>query len=785
MNIEDLRRRAAILEAVRLDLSKWRIGESVPFNERPVVAVDWSEIFCYIFCQPPQEDGTADDFAAHYAGLNYLFFGLPCRLVLLPPYEMEMKYALENLKTQALAVPLTADFGKKYPELLSALDNLGKKYASFDAIVKNRKADWSALDELPDDAWELLETVLKDYLPRIYLDVQERTSDATQALRLVRSAKDDGNLRLQLLSRMNAISLEACNGAVGGWDDWSAEMDLQRPKLERQNRADAMALAYLQAIHQAFYWHGIPVFFASRSLSMLDIMENHAGEFEPYFRSDVDTTNAIRSSWRPWDYFAELGYYCSKRSVTGTGGAVGDEIRVELTQRRGKLNQRIATFGRERHGEGHVDASETFYGWETLRGSFDLEGMGDQDHWRKIKKPKESRLANLLRSVLSANDWGAFLEKRGKLANDILKEIDEILDTMPSDVAVWANSELDPGGRQTIATLTQIVVNHLDLPNLFAGSLRASLDSDDSALADEIISTLKGITNPSSNERTISVHKLLITINEREAKGKINLPSRDWLTGTALFFSNLLAESLSYLSSWVEAQTAQSSPNLDLATRALCAEASRQRVRDYEIAMRFLLGVPNAKAAGLNESEVLVWHCLKAQLLTDWMEPCGESFQVFPKISGEGGEEEVVGPMAIHLGLFLAREAGSHGALKVRAANILLYLAARFIPEDVRSFSAEERERKLGWLKVRKDTFQDIELWFREVATSELQASYFLTLGYYNIKMYLYSGERYREGDGLNYLRDAEHRAARKSDRKLERRLAELFKWFKFRKETT
>src|SRR4051794_3206507 len=109
MSVADLQRRHATLEAVHRDLPRWNLGReenAVPFERRPVIAVDWSEIFCFITREPPKEDYGADSFPAHYAGLNYLLYTLPCRLVLLPPYALEMTSFFETIKTQALSMRL-------------------------------------------------------------------------------------------------------------------------------------------------------------------------------------------------------------------------------------------------------------------------------------------------------------------------------------------------------------------------------------------------------------------------------------------------------------------------------------------------------------------------------------------------------------------------------------------------------------------------------------------------------------------------------------------------------
>ena len=239
------------------------------------------------------------------------------------------------------------------------------------------------MERLPEGAWNFLEEVLTDHLPSIFFDVQEQTVKAMTALKLLLGANDSGRKRIQMLPGLNVDSDAVSREAGRGWEEWAAEMDRQRPEGGRRNRADSLALSYLQTLHQAFYWRDVPVYFASRSVSMLRIMEDHAGEFEPYAQTDRDLTRAIQSSWRRWEYFAELGYYSSNFTTTD-GQNLAENVGVvgrDLIDRKAKLEQRIAHA--KEAGQSRIGIVEKFSDWETLRGSFDLDGMGDQDHWSR------------------------------------------------------------------------------------------------------------------------------------------------------------------------------------------------------------------------------------------------------------------------------------------------------------------------------------------------------------------------------------------------------------------
>jgi hypothetical protein len=770
--LDDLKKRQATLEAVRLDLGKWDFRSCAPFEMRPIVVVDWSEIFSYITYQPPTEDGSADVFAMHYAGLNYLLFCLPCRLVLLPPYAVEMRHAIELLKTQALAARLTGDLGDKYSSLVGELKRLSND-RKFMAILEG---DWSAVEELPDDAWGFLDRLLQESLPSIYLDLQERTATAMRSLKLLLRATELGNRRLQSLSGLKGPGTATLHGRVVVWEDWCTEMDIQRPRLERQNRADALALAYLQAMHQTLYWENVPVFLASRSLAMLHIMENHAGEFEPFPRNDKEFRYLLKSSWRPWEYFAELGYY-SKRSMTAAGSAlIASEMNLDLVKRIARLDQNIASFRPERFADNARAVAESFYDWATLRGSFDLDGMGNQEHWARIKKPRETQLVDLVRSILAAKDWRAFVERRGALATEMLKDISEILEAIPLEATLSATPEPLVESQPPFTSLTDILVEHLSLADLFRQFLDRSQAVQDS-LAGEILELLKGITSLSSAQGSDSANRMLALLDQPAMKEAECQGSRDWLAGIALFFRSLFSESLSYLSAWVEAHSSSAWPALELATRALCAESYRQRDRDYDIGIRLLSEMRSETANAMSDGQRLVWHCFKGQLLINWLEVCKENFEVFPKPGGRSGELDVLLPMVKCMDNALSPSSEIPRPLKVRAANILLYLAGRYIPENARTFTNADRSRKLAWLTDSLGELRTIEKWFRTIAEAHPHASHLHTLGYYNLKVYLVTDEIDREQDAIRYLKYAESCASASRNKALERLLAEQCAW--------
>jgi hypothetical protein len=790
MKLDDLKRRRATLEALRLDLPHWNLGEAGEggFAAVPVVAIDWSEIYCFVMYQPPREE--ADLFAAHYAGLNYLLFSLRCRPVLLPPYAAEMKRFLQEQLGKGPMPPRRSDIKQlteKYSDLLNEIKHLREDYPAFEHVIEG---EWNAIQQLPVQAWKFLETLLTEYIPDVYLNVQERTLNRLQALGSVLNALDESSRkkRMALLKDLQLLPERACEPSIASWPDWRAEMETQRPLQEPQNCTDGLALAYLQALHQAAFWQGVPVFFASRSLSMLQVMENHAGEFEPFRPAEGDASRSIRSSWRPWDYFAELGYYTKGFSQAGNGQGSNriPEIEQDLYNRISKINQRIFQVAkRDRRAE--PGDADPFSGWETLRGSFDLEGLGNkQKHWERIPvSPGDKHLIDLLmvlKSVLSAQDSGIFIQRREALAKSILDEIQSILGKLPEDAASWAQPKNYQ--EESAAPLTEIVEKCIDIRDVFERHVGARQNGPATLMAlRRGIALLGAITKARDhNERIRLANQLLTVLVDVSQDEEIDQASREWLIGAAFFFGELLSESRIYLLPWVEANPALAAGTLALVTRAMCADTFRP-TRDYDQGMRLLMDLQPEAQPPLTEIETIVWHCLKGKLLLEWMERAEEHFEIYPQPGGQRGDMAVLSPMIGAVASFIGRGTNEVFELQVRAADTVLRLAGRYIPGNFPVLADGADNPKLGWYKLFHPELGEIEKWLRRAQPDSAHKCY--TLGYYNMKVALINGAASGNDDGsraqldkaIKVLETAKRLADKAGDKRTEDMVNEHLKW--------
>jgi len=290
---------------------------------------------------------------------------------------------------------------------------------------------------------------------------------------------------------------------------------------------------------------------------------------------------------------------------------------------------------------------------------------------------------------------------------------------------------------------------------------------------------------PAEQEPVIrkTAQELLHLLAADEEKEALTQAAKDWLIGVALFSARLNAESVTYLASWIATHSSAASPALGLATRALCAEAYRQQ-RDYEPAMQLLYDVQEEKRASMSPSETLVWHCLKGQLLLVWMEPAMENFEVFPKPLGRRSETDLIVPMVDPVAAFAGETAEKPRGLHVAAANILLYLVGRHIPENVRELAAgtkketqDEYKRRLGWFVDRRAQFAKIEQWLRVAMAAGPHARPLHTLGYYNWKLYLLSNDEARSKDAIRYFGEAKRAAEKIGDLRIVRLVAAQSKW--------
>jgi hypothetical protein len=262
----------------------------------------------------------------------------------------------------------------------------------------------------------------------------------------------------------------------------------------------------------------------------------------------------------------------------------------------------------------------------------------------------------------------------------------------------------------------------------------------------------------------------------------IDQASREWLIGAAFFFGALLTESRIYLLPWVEANPASAAGTLGLVTRAMCADTFRP-TRDYDQGMRLLMDFQPDGQPQLTEVETMVWHCLKGNLLLEWMERAKENFEIYPQPGNQSGDKAVLAPMISAVASFLRRDTNEAFELKVLAADTVLRLAGRYIPGNVPVLTDGANNPKLGWYKRFHSELSEIDRWFRLAQPDSKHKCH--TLGYYNMKVALIedvaSGVDYAARAQLEqaiaYLETARRLADETSDKRTEDMVIEHLEW--------
>jgi hypothetical protein len=317
------------------------------------------------------------------------------------------------------------------------------------------------------------------------------------------------------------------------------------------------------------------------------------------------------------------------------------------------------------------------------------------------------------------------------------------------------------------------VRENLDIPALFGDYLERIAEGGGAERTQAVVERLRASVDVLSSPKAMDYGKELL--KSMETAGSPSGAARDWLIGFACFLRAAFDNCLRYLPSWLEINGATAQPSLSLVTRALCADAYRLRARrGYDEGMQLLLEM--GAGTGLSPTETMVWHCIKGQLLLEWMAEAKEHlFYLYPKPGRRDGETEVLVPMLNPAAKFVAEFDGSHHSLCMRVANNVLMLAGRYVPEDLR-YTESEQKRKPDWLSDQnQQQLERIEGWFRRQIEKERSARCLDTVGYYHVKMALIEPRSLE--DGIRFLEEAEGLALQNGDRKTERLVADHLAW--------
>jgi hypothetical protein len=354
------------------------IWRSTSGSNEPLVAIDWSELLAYAYAMIPPLTTVPPLWrrelpSLHYAALAYLFHRLPCQLLLLPPYVWEMRTYLQRIKHEAQATKAILKDNAVISTIHTELRELEKKNSQFKRLLQ-MELDQLTID---DHLKNVLREIAQRHLTDTYLNIQSATLDALEALHGVIYGK---RRRVITLQGLDPALLTKSERAFAQWQYWKGYMDNERKDAQARNQIDAIALAYIEILHQHYFWEDRALLFATRSPAMFRIMGYHPGMFQCTIDAYSEDGEYPYSSARSWEYFAEIGYYLSK-------GRSKDDLE-KLLHRKQWITLRVKNLeDRDPQEISHFDSSlnEIELDWGNIRGAFNLQGLGDQKHWNRLK----------------------------------------------------------------------------------------------------------------------------------------------------------------------------------------------------------------------------------------------------------------------------------------------------------------------------------------------------------------------------------------------------------------
>lgn len=617
--LKKAKRRRSILRLVRQDLVEvWlEIRSESELETLPLIAVDWSELFAYSTAAPPSrtassfEGGSGELWSSHYAALTFLFYKLPCRLLLLPPYVWEMRNFLDLLKQGVFTEQLaerTPFPTQKYKHLLAELRSLKERNEEFSGFID---AAGDSCD-LSEELLGLVTEIAYEYIPSLFLQLQESTMRFLESLHGILYGRESQRRRILTLEEVDGELAASIGMQTEHWLYWLHYMNNERDR-PRQNKADALALAYLEQLHQRLYLKGRPLFFATRSRAMFVAMSYHPGSFPPGLSSYLGAGHNSFSSARSWEYFAEVGYYMDNER--GAGNLPDLDKRIAL------LDVQIESI--ERQGDVPVELVEDHRDlairWESIRGTYDLDGLGDRENWQKLRTSDERLLINLLKMLLSPERSQALVSSREKLAGDILDRVDRILTRFPvSTLADESILDIDVSLEKDVPRQYSPVqvLQYLNLAKELSKILSPPSEAKVTRLIDMI-----------GNDQQVRSAAMDIL---SEASGSSGLSTAEtlWLAAASYYALRNFKDASYFFTNWSLIRAGKVSAGPALITAGLNAECLKKRDK---LRRAFLaLERPGFTGARQRIIYMAIWHNLKARYVIEWIEPRGEEYDNFP-----------------------------------------------------------------------------------------------------------------------------------------------------------
>lgn len=697
-----LRKNRNILMEVAADLREiWWPARTINDSALPLIALDWSELFTYAAALPPSSNDippaySVDSSALHYAGLTCLFFKIPCRLLLLPPYIWEMRNYLDLVRMGVLVdhVGHRAQFPlSRFKKLTAELRDLEQKYPRLSEIIAGSEVTVGDREILVS-----LREVVEDDIPNLFFRLQEATLEFVESLRNILYTNPGRVITLADLD----LPAEAVALPPEHWLFWLRYMKYERDK-PRQNERDAQALAFLEKLCQISHWGGRSVLFATRSAAMFSAMGKQPGSFPSNPSLSLTAGTHGISCARSWEYFAEVGFFLQRPDLEASLQEISRRIAyIDLQLSRLEEDQEVQVDSEAMRSLRALGSS-----WESIRGEFNLDGIGMQKNWERVaKSDNSSLLVGVVRSLLGGSSSKLLAEERNRLAGKIFHEIDAVLASFPRPAFVDEMlSSQKKGSRRLVASGLFRAVDCLALLDLEAELSKV--------LPMPVASNVsKVLARPVANTKAEA--------DAREWLGRVANTTPDLDTSTALWIAASVSyyqgnheEVFGFLGNWLQLRGSRIAAGPALIAAAIQAESARNPRGRKGPKLREAFGLLDRQLKIVEKSSgqyLLVWHNLRLRFVLDWLDYFQEIFDNFPNYSDDQPEGRT-GSIAEHVLEAAIEFHAKPGSADIKGLDTaysnftitsLLFGIARCLrpSEDAPAWVMKHAEVTFRWVKV-------------------------------------------------------------------------------------
>lgn len=283
-------------------------------SRRTVVCVDWSEVFAFCASSPASPEDSAsfvvgdarELWALHQAALCYLFVKFPGRIVLLPPYFLEMKTYADVLRREVLTAWLPPHlFRDAHRDVLA--DELVERALKLVA----EKADH--IEQYAPTERRLLLDVIQRHFAGVSLLTHLQHRDFLTTLTSLLTTRGGTGPRLETLEDLGVPDIARVHAAackdkhVEYWHDVITGVSEAKKTTPLSTIRDAMALSYLAALNPLLLSHNRNVLFVTRDRALQKVMRARPGTFGSLASAGGPSQLSSTPMTRSWLYFLEFG----------------------------------------------------------------------------------------------------------------------------------------------------------------------------------------------------------------------------------------------------------------------------------------------------------------------------------------------------------------------------------------------------------------------------------------------------------------------------------------------